>query len=69
MMWLTNNYWSLKMKKKICPVHKLEKVHCIDLNPQGCISPHPNPGTHVIEMCPKCWKERQKIRRNTSFRW
>ena len=39
--------------KGICPKHLKKLIPCIEKNFQGCITPHPNPGVHVIYMCPE----------------
>jgi len=55
--------------KKICPKHLKTLIPCIEQNPQGCITPHPNPGVHVIYMCPDCWEDRQDLKKKSGFRW
>ena len=47
----------------ICPKHLKKLIPCIVQNFQGCITPHPNPGVHVIYKCPDCWKNLQEARR------
>ena len=52
------------------PTSPLKKViPCIEQNFQGCITPHPNPGVHVVYMCPDCWENRQKLKKKSGFRW
>ena len=46
-----------------CLKHGLDKIPCIEENFQGCIVPHPNPGTHVVYMCPVCWEDWQEQKR------
>ena len=58
-----------KICKRKCSIHGLEPIPCIDQNPQGCIEPHPNPGVHVVYMCPICWAEWQQQKRRGGFRW
>lgn len=53
----------------ICPKHLKKVIPCIERNPQGCITPHPNPGVHVVYMCPVCWKDRQELKKKSGFRW
>jgi len=50
----------------ICPKHLKKLIPCIVQNFQGCISPHPNPGVHVIYKCPDCWNNLQEVRRGKS---
>ena len=59
----------MKDKKNKCLMHDLDIVPCIQKNFQGCIVPHPNPGVHVIYMCPECWAEWQEKKKNSRFRW
>ena len=49
--------------------HLKESIPCIQQNFQGCITPHPNPGVHVVYMCPDCWEDRQKLKKKSGFRW
>ena len=56
-------------KKNKCLIHDLDIVHRIQKNFQGCIVPHPNPGVHVIYMCPECWAEWQEKKKNSRFMW
>ena len=58
-----------KVCKRECSLHKAEPIPCIDQNPQGCIEPHPNPGVHVVYMCPICWTEWQQEKKQRGFRW
>ena len=53
----------------ICPKHLKKVIPCIERNPQGCITPHPNPGVHVIFMCPDCWEDRQELKKKSPYRW
>ena len=53
----------------ICPKHLKKLIPCIEKNLQGCITPHPNPGVHVVYMCPDCWEERQEKKKKYGFRW
>lgn len=55
--------------KGTCPKHLKKIIPCIQQNFQGCIAPHPNPGTHVVYMCPDCWKNRQELKKNSRYRW
>ena len=57
------------MKKVKCPEHHLYPIPCIQKNFQGCIEPHPNPGVHVVMMCPSCWQEWQEEKRKSTYRW
>lgn len=57
------------MKNKTCLIHKEKKIPCITKNPQGCITPHPNPGVSVIYMCPECWKNFQNKKNTSGYRW
>jgi hypothetical protein len=57
------------MKNKICKLHLKKLIPCIQENFQGCIVPHPNPGTHVVYMCPVCWEEWQERKRKSPYRW
>jgi len=57
------------MKDNECPIHKRIPIPCIEKNFQGCISPHPNLGVHVVKMCPKCWEEWQEKKRVSPYRW
>jgi len=57
------------MKNKICRIHNLKEISCIQKNFQGCIEPHPNPSVHVVMMCPKCWVEWQEKKRVSPYRW
>ena len=57
------------MKVDRCPIHKLDPIPCIQKNFQGCIEPHPNPGVHVVRMCPKCWQEWEEEKRKSPYRW
>jgi hypothetical protein len=52
-----------------CLKHDLDKIPCIRRNFQGCIVPHPNPGTHVVYMCPVCWEELQEMKKKSLYRW
>jgi hypothetical protein len=53
----------------ICPKHLKKLIPCIEKNPQGCITPHPNPGVHVVYMCPNCWEDWQERKKKSGFRW
>ena len=55
--------------KRICPKHLKKIIPCIQQNFQGCITPHPNPGVHVVYMCPDCWEDRQKLKKKSGYRW
>ena len=55
--------------KGICPKHLKKLIPCIEMNFQGCITPHPNPGVHVVYMCPNCWEDRQELKKKSGFRW
>ena len=57
------------MKKVRCPEHQLYPIPCIQQNFQGCIEPHPNPGVHVVYMCPICWERWQEEKKNSRWRW
>jgi hypothetical protein len=57
------------MKNKICKLHLKKLIPCIQENLQGCIVPHPNPGNHVVYMCPVCWEEWQERKRKSPYRW
>ena len=53
----------------ICSKHLKKVIPCIQKNFQGCITPHPNPGVHVVFMCPDCWEERLEKQKKSGFRW
>ena len=53
----------------ICPKHLKKIIPCIQQNFQGCITPHPNPGVHVVYMCPDCWEDRQELKKKSGYRW
>ena len=53
----------------ICSKHLKKLIPCIQQNFQGCITPHPNPGVHVVYMCPDCWEDRQQLKNKSGFRW
>ena len=53
----------------ICPKHLKKIIPCIQQNFQGCITPHPNPGVHVVYMCPDCWENRQELKKKSRYRW
>jgi len=55
--------------KGVCPKHLKKLIPCIQQNFQGCITPHLNPGVHVVYMCPDCWEDRQKLKNKSGFRW
>ena len=55
--------------KGICPKHLKKIIPCIQQNFQGCITPHPNPGVHVVYMCPDCWRDRQDLKKKSPYRW
>lgn len=58
-----------KPKSKFCQKHNKEVIPCIQENFQGCITPHPNPGVHIIHMCPDCWQEWQEEKRKSPYRY
>jgi hypothetical protein len=53
----------------ICQKHLKKVIPCIEENFQGCITPHQNPGVHVVYMCPDCWGDRQESKNKSGFRW
>ena len=57
------------MKNKTCKLHRKKEIPYIRRNFQGCITPHPNPGFHVVWMCPNCWKNWLERKQQTSFGW
>ena len=59
----------MKDKKNKCPIHDLDIVPCIQKNLQGCIEPHPNPGAHIIYMCPECWQEKKCLEKKSRWRY
>ena len=57
------------MKNKTCKLHQKKEIPHIRRNFQGCITPHPNPGVHIVWMCQKCWEEWLERKKHTSFGW
>ena len=55
--------------KGVCSKHIKKIIPCIQQNFQGCITPHPNPGVHVVNICPDCWEEWQEKKKVSPYRW
>lgn len=57
------------MENKTCKLHHKKEIPYIRRNFQGCITPHPNPGVHVVWMCPSCWEAWLGRKKQSSFGW